>query len=123
MSNQNHHYFASCVFGWATADTRDEAIRKCVNQFRGEYKNIVANSHKKGDLGGYVWSCRVMADSKAKYEINFYQPQGVPIEEGCNHWITYITGEAMAYYSDNRSERDRSEPDDSIDNQMELIDA
>lgn len=96
---KDHHYFASCAFGWKTADTRDEAIKGLVAGFRSDLKTCTANLHKKGELGAYIWSCKVLADKEAKYRINFFAPEGVEIAEGIHHHLTYVTAKEVAYYS------------------------
>jgi hypothetical protein len=96
---KDHHYFASCALGWKTADTRDEAIKGLVAGFRSDLKRMTANLHKKGELGAYIWSCKVLADKTAKYKINFFAPEGVEIEEGLHHHITYLTAKETAYFT------------------------
>ncbi len=91
------HFFASCAFGWATADTRDEAIEKLVNSFRRDYKDIVKNSHKRGEAGAYVWTCQVNAPADENYSIEYYAPKGVDIEDAQEHAITYLTDKVMAH--------------------------
>ena len=91
------HFFASCAFGWASADTRDEAIEKLVNHFRSEYKAGVKASHKRGDAGAYVWTCQVNAPADADYKINFYAPVDVDTQDGQEHAVTYLTDKAMAH--------------------------
>ena len=99
MTEQNHHYFASFGLGWATAQTRDEAIRKLMHTgyFRKEVAQQVKAAHKRGDLGAYCWTCKVHLPESADYPINFYSPQGVEKSEGTNHYVTYITAKEMAY--------------------------
>lgn len=107
MSNENtpiedgteHHYFASFAFGWKTANTRDEAVKGLVDGFRSDVKNIVKNALKKGNPGCYIWTCKVKAPSDARYGINFYQPQDVPIEDGQHHHVTYVTNKQIAYHT------------------------
>ena len=96
---KDHHYFASCAFGWKTADTRDEAVKGLVAMFRSEMKTSTARGLKAGELGAYVWSCKVLADNKAKYKINFYAPEGVDTAEGKHHYLTHVTAKEVAYYS------------------------
>ena len=93
------HYFASCAFGWATAETRDAAIRKLVNAFHEEYKRSVPNAHKEGEPGSYLWSCEVHGPSDAKYSIEFYAPKGIHTADGRHHYVTYITKKSMNYWS------------------------
>lgn len=95
----DHHYFSSCGLGWAIAETRDEAIKKNVNQFRSEFKTMTKNLQKKGEIGGYIWSVRVNAPIDHKYGINFYRPEGVEITEGRHHYTTYITNKEIQYYT------------------------
>ena len=96
---KEHHYFASCVYGWATAQTRDNAINKLVNAFRPEFKRMTTEGQKRGDLGAYIWSCKVLAPSDAKYSIEYYQPKGISIGAGIHHYVTYITQKHLSYFS------------------------
>ncbi len=91
------HYFASHVFGWASAPTRDGAIEKLINGIRSDVKHIVKATQKRGEPGAYVWTCQVNAPADAKYSINYYKPEGVEIQDGQEHAITYLTDKAMAH--------------------------
>lgn len=91
------HFFASCVFGWASATTRDEAIEKLVNSFRSDYKGIVKNSQKNGSPGAYVWTCQVNAPADAQYSIEYYAPRGIDTQDGQEHAVTYLTDKAIAH--------------------------
>lgn len=91
------HYFASCAFGWKTAETRDEAIRGLIRYFATDLSKTVPNQQKNGEAGTYIWSCEVKAPKDAKYDINFYQPQGVKIKDGQHHFATYVTQKKAAY--------------------------
>lgn len=91
------HYFATCAFGWATADTRDEAITKLVNRFRTDCKRVAANCIKEGQPGMYFWTCKVHAPSDANYAINFYQPQGVETSEHKEHAITKVLKNSVTW--------------------------
>lgn len=95
------HYFASCALGWATADTRDQAVRKVVAAFRADMKRATTGGQKRGDPGAYVWSCKVQAPADTKYSINYYAPQNVRWIEGKHHYVTYITQKAIAYCTTN----------------------
>lgn len=97
---QKHHYFASFAFGWKTAATRDEAVNGLVEGFRNDVKTIVKNSHKNGSPGAYIWTCKVNAPQDAKYGINFFQPVDVDIEDGKNHFVTYVTNKSIAYHTE-----------------------
>ena len=97
---QQHHYFASSALGWATGDTREEAVRKCIRHSgTSTVKKITAGLHKQGKEGFYVWSCRVDVPSDTNYRIEWYSPQGVPKSEGYNHAVTHITAKELAYTS------------------------
>jgi hypothetical protein len=94
------HYFASCALAWATGDTVEEAIEKCIRHAGTDtVKRTTLNLHKKGKTGFYVWSCRVLADSKADYRIEWFMPKGVDIDSSCHHDVTYITRKELAYNS------------------------
>ena len=97
-TEQPYHYFASNVFGWAVAHTRKEAV-EAVTRDAGTstVKRITENARKKGDLGMYAWSCRVLAPKDAHYKINYYAPQGVETDSARHHHITYITQKELAF--------------------------
>lgn len=93
------HYFASCAFGWAAADTREAAIEKMIrgNGLTGDVKRITANMQKEGQPGFYLWTCKVHGPYEAKYSIDWFMPKGIDISEARHHDVTYITGKALAY--------------------------
>lgn len=91
------HFFATCALGWASAETRDEAIRKLVNRFLIDFKSMVKGGKKNGDPGAYVWTCQVNAPADAEYSIEYYQPRGVDIEDGREHAITKVTNKTMEW--------------------------
>ena len=91
------HAFASCAFGWATAETREAAIEKLLNGFRRDITSVVKNAQKQGEPGMYFWSVIVEAPQESKYEINFYAPQGVGLRKGEHHYWTHVTQKQAAY--------------------------
>jgi hypothetical protein len=92
-----HHYFASHGLGWASGETRDEAVTKVIGAFRQDIKGAIRNCHKAGEPGWYVWSVRVEGPSTLEYGIEWYRPVGVPILAPREHHITYVTKTASAY--------------------------
>lgn len=86
-----HHYFATCAFGWQVAETREEALSKLIKAFRHDASKVVKNSVSSGDMGFYVWSCRVDVPKSTKYHIEFYQPKGVPLADAVEGSIVYMT--------------------------------
>lgn len=99
MTNKTNHYFASCFLGWATADTQNEAVEKLANAFRSDIKKCVANSHKNGDLGFYIWSCRVLVPIDSHYRIEWFAPKDVAMDRAHHHHVTYITTKTVAFYT------------------------
>jgi len=96
----DHHYFASCAFGWATAPSRDEAIKKMVGEFRSDVKRITQAVQKRGDGPGfYLWSCKVLAPSDAQYSIEWYAPKGIEIQDAQESYVTHITAKDLAYWT------------------------
>lgn len=91
------HFYATCALGWATADTRDAAIRKLVNANFDFFKQSIKPAQKRGDAGAYIWACQVNAPIDAKYAIEFYSPRGVETEAGVEHFITHLTRKELAY--------------------------
>lgn len=102
---KNYHFFASCVFGWATAETRHEAIKKLVNHFRGNLTDIVKSAHKNGEPGAYVWTCYVHAPGDAKYNIEYFAPKDVKTSHGRDHYVTYLTKKEISYWTNNEEEQ------------------
>ena len=99
-TEKEHHYFASWALGWATADTRDEAVKRLVEGFRAEFKRGVAGAHKDGEIGAYIWSVKVNAAADTKYKINWFKPVGVELEDVMDHFVTYVTNKKIAYYTE-----------------------
>ena len=99
MTTQNEtHFFASCVFGWATSEeSRDDAIERLVNAFRHDIKRTLANCLKNGDVGFYLWTCEVLAPADAPYKIEWYAPQGVEITGTEEYAVTYVTQKKAAW--------------------------
>jgi len=93
----DHHYFVSCGYGWALGETRDAAIVKLATHFRYSLKENIKLQHMAGEPGAYVWSCKVMVPIDSEYEIEWYRPSNVPIENAQQHYITYLTKNALAY--------------------------
>lgn len=82
-----HHYFASCVVGWATAETEDAALLKLLRSISSEARTCIKN---RGSM--YVWTCRVPLPEDAEYQINRYMPDQVKgISERMHHEITKFT--------------------------------
>lgn len=96
---QQHHYFASFALGWATAETKDEAIEKLVTRFRDEFKRITGAQHKAGEPGAYFWYCKVLAPDTTPYKIEFYAPKGVEIDDAHHAYVTYVTNKHFAYWT------------------------
>ena len=93
----NHHYYATCAFGWATADTLDGAITKLVKRFRSDVQRCTRNTQKEGQPGCYVWTCRVHEPADASYKIEWYAPQGVKISEVSEWSITKVTTKVIEW--------------------------
>lgn len=63
------HYYASSVFTWAVARERQEAVKK------------VAQDAPSTAFPLEVVSCKVYADIRAPYKMNYYMPVGVEISD------------------------------------------
>ena len=97
MTDQQHHYFASCALGWQVAPTREEAVEKLIQGFSSDIKRAVDGAHKNGEPGCYLWSCKVHEPQSAHYKIRYYQPDDVEISEGRHHHCTYVTQRKVAF--------------------------
>ena len=94
----DHHFYASNSYGWATASTRKEAIEKSIEMAgRHNVKDVIKRAHKEGRLGFYVWSCKVNLPKEAHYEIRNYKPHDVDYEATKEHWVTHCTMKDLAY--------------------------
>lgn len=102
---ENQHYFASCVFGWAVATTREEALEKCLNQFRTDIKRIVLNRQKEGSPGFYMWSCKVPLPIEAHYSIDWFAPQVDGVTGAQEHYVTYVTVKKHAIWTPTKEEQ------------------
>jgi len=92
------HYFASCALAWATADTEAEAISKAIRH-AGIGQRDVARLQREGNPGFYIWTCRVLADSKADYRIEWYMPKGIDIDSATHHSVTHISKADVKVYT------------------------
>ena len=84
---QQHHYFATNAMGWATAETREEAQTKLMQDTDPTW---VRNCLKSGNLLT-VFSCKVPLPADASYKIDWYVPQVDGVSDGQNHFVTYLT--------------------------------
>ena len=98
--SQNHHFFASFGMGWKTASTRKEAVEGLIEYFRREFKPMVDAAQKRGKPGAYIWSCRVEVSEDTEYRIEYFAPTGVAKTDAMEHYVTYVTGKANAYYTE-----------------------
>jgi hypothetical protein len=103
MSN-NYHYFASHALGFAMADTREDVIEKLIKGHPNGLKSWLLNAHKDGDPGVYIWTCRVNAPLEKGYKIEWFQPVGVEVEDGREHYLTYVTAKKFAIYNKPKAE-------------------
>lgn len=103
MSNDTH-YFANHALAWAVAPTREEAIEKLLLQ--GTDPTWVRNCLKSGNFVT-VYSCKVHADIKTPYKIEWFQPKGVESSDGQNHLVTYLTKTKYATHRDPADESHR----------------
>jgi hypothetical protein len=99
-----NHYFASHALGWATGDTRVEAVEKLAKMPGMGLKSWILNAHKEGSPGVYIWSCKVNAPSDEPYKIECFKPVGVEIEDGHEHFVTYLSAKAVGIYNKPKAE-------------------
>jgi hypothetical protein len=85
-TNETTHYFATCFGGWVVAATRPEAVKQLL---RANDRTVRDSIKANGSF--YVWTCRVHAPIDAKYQINFFKPEGVDIDEGKHHEVIKMT--------------------------------
>ena len=95
-----HHYFASFGMGFKTAPTREGAVNGLIEGFRREFKSIIDACHKEGKPGAYIWSCRVDSPIDTQYRIEWFAPTGVAKSDVEEHYVTYVTGKDIAYYTE-----------------------
>lgn len=95
------HYFASHALGWATAETKEDAIEKLWRQFTsGDIRKWLQNAHKSGEFGLHFWCCRVPLPADADYRIEYYAPKVEGVTEGGNYILTYYTSKVMKWRAD-----------------------
>jgi hypothetical protein len=104
MKTQQHHYFASNGLGWATAESKDEAINKLWQARHTDVKAWLLNAHKDGNLGLPFYVCRVPLEASEKYSINWFKPEVDGLTETGNHLLTYYTQKKIAYAADPNDE-------------------
>ena len=103
--NANHHYFASHAMGFATGVTRKGAVLNLAEKHHlYSMKSWVMNCHKAGEPGVYIWSCKVNAAEDEDYKIEWFQPVGVEVEDGREHFVTYATTKKVAIYNKPKAE-------------------
>lgn len=73
----DHHYYASCLYGWATAPTKDAAIK-------GLARSVGSGVIKSSNGGVRAIVVRVDLPEKAHYTINDYVPHTIIKEDGVN---------------------------------------
>ncbi len=91
-ANEAKHYYATTVFGWATAPTMYEAIEKAVRLEAASLKHVIT---MHGSV--YAWWCKVDLPQDAPYKIEFYKPTDVPISDGGELAITKITAKEIKF--------------------------
>lgn len=85
------HYFGSTPYHWAIGETRQEVIENLARMAGTD----TIKRHLKEHKGLYCWTCRVDAPRSAKYAINFFQPQGVPVSLGQEFNIVNAKGHVI----------------------------
>lgn len=103
-----NHYFASHALGWATGDTRVEAVEKLAKMPGMGMKSWILNAHKEGSPGVYIWSCEVDAPIDEPYKIEWFKPvqEGNPLltHDGREHFVTYLSAKAVGIYNKPKAE-------------------
>ena len=77
----DHHYFASCLYGWVTAPTKEAAI-KSLARYVGT--SVITRARKSSNGGMCAVVVRVDLPEKAHYTINEYVPHTITKEDGVN---------------------------------------
>jgi hypothetical protein len=96
---EQQHYYATCAVGWATAETREEALRKLVNSCSPEIRRATKRLQKEGKPGFYLWSCCVPLPADAHYKIEWYKPVVEGLTETSEHYVTYCTTKEQAIWT------------------------
>lgn len=101
----NHHYFASHALAFAMAESREAAIEKLITGYPGGLKSWLLNAHKDGEPGIYIWTCKVNVPlDDLSYKIEWFAPKGVDIEDGGEHYLTYVSAKKFAIYNKPKAE-------------------
>lgn len=77
---QHHHYYATCAYGWAVADTRDKAVKKLADEVGSATIKRLKTSN--GGMAAIV--CRVDLPEAAHYTISAHMPSIIQKEDGVN---------------------------------------
>lgn len=76
-----HHYYATTVYGWSTAGTKEKALAKLVT-YLGD--SIWKSAKRSKDKGLTAHVVRVDLPEKAHYSISEYLPSTITKEDGVN---------------------------------------
>lgn len=77
----DHHFYAATGYGWATAATKEAAIKKLACYIGA---TTLERARKGGDGGLFALVVRVDLPEKAHYMINHYLPSVITKEDGVN---------------------------------------
>ena len=77
----DHHYYATCSYGWVTAPTKEAAI-KGLARYVGS--SVIARARESVNGGLYTAVVRVDLPEKAHYTIVDHMPQTITKEDGVN---------------------------------------
>lgn len=80
MPKQAHHYYATTCYGWAVADTREQALKSAAGYAGAD----IIKRAVKAQGGLTVTVCRVELPQAAHYSINEYLPEFITKEDGVN---------------------------------------
>jgi hypothetical protein len=76
---QAFHYFATCLYGWATHDTREGALKKLIGSIGS---GTLKRSQEAGNEGIAATVCRVELPEAAHYDISEFMPSVITKEDG-----------------------------------------
>jgi hypothetical protein len=78
---QGFHYYASSIWGWVVADSREEVIKRLAVTMGS---SLIKRAKAAGYAGPAFGVCRVELPQTAHYTISNYMPALITKEDGIN---------------------------------------
>ncbi len=96
-TKEQTHFYASDYLGWATAETREAAIKKLASS--SIISRDITEAQRHGLPGMLIWSCEVIGPADSKYKIEAAMPVGITWTSEQSHYITHLTKKRIAWFN------------------------